>query len=145
MPATATGYHRTLILGAYTTACADARATLREWASTADVTDTDTLIQVASELVANAVTASSMWARANPSASVPYIRLVVDRCDETILVTVWDISGEPPHVPDLPSRETEHGRGLFLVEALASRWGWFQNRNMPGKNVWAEIPIKDSE
>ncbi|NEE61919.1 ATP-binding protein, partial [Streptomyces sp. SID8455] len=34
--------------------------------------------------------------------------------------------------------DQESGRGLFLVECLASRWGW-EPRNPVGKTVWAEV------
>jgi serine phosphatase RsbU (regulator of sigma subunit)/anti-sigma regulatory factor (Ser/Thr protein kinase) len=46
--------------------------------------------------------------------------------------------------PDLPTpryaeREDEHGRGLRLVEALASKWG--VDARSPGKTVWFELDL----
>lgn len=38
----------------------------------------------------------------------------------------------------LPPGDRESGRGLFLVECLATRWGW-EPRNPIGKTVWAEV------
>jgi hypothetical protein len=39
--------------------------------------------------------------------------------------------------PRRPQDTEESGRGLYLLGALATRWGW---RQVPGgKTVWAEI------
>ncbi|MFF1906071.1 ATP-binding protein [Kitasatospora sp. NPDC058218] len=38
-----------------------------------------------------------------------------------------------------PEEEATNGRGLLLVEALASAWGW--HRQGAGKVVWFEFPI----
>ncbi|WP_326684073.1 ATP-binding protein [Streptomyces microflavus] len=46
--------------------------------------------------------------------------------------------GRTPEEPVLPPDDRESGRGLFLVECLASRWGW-EPRNPIGKTVWAEV------
>ncbi|WP_313881806.1 hypothetical protein [Streptomyces silvisoli] len=36
--------------------------------------------------------------------------------------------------------DADGGRGLFLVEALASRWG-VSERTWPRKTVWAEVDL----
>ncbi|MGW1651508.1 ATP-binding protein [Streptomyces atratus] len=46
--------------------------------------------------------------------------------------------------PDLTTRSTpppdsEAGRGLLLVENLATRWGVTPRADAPGKTVWAEL------
>ena len=47
------------------------------------------------------------------------------------------MAGFPQH-----ARTTnECGRGLLLVEALASRWG-VDERKGPGKTVWAEYAVQ---
>ncbi|MEW1615471.1 MULTISPECIES: ATP-binding protein [unclassified Streptomyces] len=46
--------------------------------------------------------------------------------------------GRTPEEPVLPPGDRESGRGLFLVECLATRWGW-EPRNPVGKTVWAEV------
>ncbi|MER6696930.1 ATP-binding protein [Streptomyces fimicarius] len=46
--------------------------------------------------------------------------------------------GRTPEAPALPPDDQESGRGLFLVECLATRWGW-EPRNPIGKTVWAEV------
>lgn len=48
------------------------------------------------------------------------------------------VLGRTPEDPELPPDDQESGRGLFLVECLASRWGW-EPRNPIGKTVWAEV------
>ncbi|MEV7113341.1 ATP-binding protein [Streptomyces anulatus] len=48
------------------------------------------------------------------------------------------VLGRTPEDPKLPPGDQESGRGLFLVECLASRWGW-EPRNPIGKTVWAEV------
>ncbi|MEU9707912.1 ATP-binding protein [Streptomyces sp. NPDC047967] len=48
------------------------------------------------------------------------------------------VLGRTPEDPKLPPDDQESGRGLFLVECLASRWGW-EPRNPIGKIVWAEV------
>jgi hypothetical protein len=66
-----------------------------------------------------------------------------------VLVEVGDESGEPP-VRQTPGMESEHGRGLLLVESLCDGWGWYPITTMgdaraPGdktrKVVWAKIRL----
>ncbi|WP_189949184.1 ATP-binding protein [Streptomyces alanosinicus] len=42
-----------------------------------------------------------------------------------------------------PSEDSEGGRGLILVEALADRWGY--DRHPAWKVVWAELHVKASQ
>lgn len=44
----------------------------------------------------------------------------------------------PPVAPPTVCPEGESGRGLFLVDVLAARWGW-EPRHPVGKTVWAEV------
>jgi hypothetical protein len=88
---------------------------------------------VVSELVGNAVTAS---AQLRPAVRPLLVWLGAnDRC---ALAIVADASPEPPRrlAPDL---DAERGRGLALVEAFSSRWGWHCT-TVAGfaKVVWAE-------
>jgi anti-sigma regulatory factor (Ser/Thr protein kinase) len=67
------------------------------------------------------------------------LRLVLHPCG-TLRVEVHD-SGDGPEtvrVPE-PSAESEHGRGLLLVSAVADKWGVDGRR--PGKTVWAEFDV----
>ncbi|WP_018553450.1 MULTISPECIES: ATP-binding protein [unclassified Streptomyces] len=59
-------------------------------------------------------------------------------------VEVSDTRGErvPPRPGRLPEPGiAEGGRGLLLVESVASRWGWYPRDRAPGKTVWAEYEI----
>ncbi|MFD4015660.1 ATP-binding protein [Streptomyces sindenensis] len=46
--------------------------------------------------------------------------------------------GRTPEQATLAPEDEESGRGLFLVECLATKWGW-EPRNPIGKTVWAEV------
>ncbi|MGW2211423.1 ATP-binding protein [Streptomyces sp. NPDC001781] len=50
-----------------------------------------------------------------------------------------ELSDTHPAHPELPARDpaAEAGRGLLLVDAVATRWGTVP-RTGPGKTVWAE-------
>jgi anti-sigma regulatory factor (Ser/Thr protein kinase) len=62
----------------------------------------------------------------------------------------FEVTGEPGRVlvmvhdtaAGTPRRQRatdEGGRGLQLVTALASNWGWVPDPDGPGKYVWAEL------
>ncbi len=88
---------------------------------------TDTLTLVVSELVTNAVTHAG-------SA----VRLELERVAEGVRVSVSDGSAEVPEHRRATPRE-EHGRGVHLVDVLATRWG---TDPLPGgKRVWAELDV----
>lgn len=90
-----------------------------------DLVDTASLL--VTELVTNAVRHAQ-----------PPIGLRIARPAEGLLhVEVADHSLRPPK-PDLdPDTATLSGRGLFLVDALASRWGYRPDGH--GKTVWFEL------
>ncbi|MEU0006199.1 ATP-binding protein [Streptomyces sp. NPDC006314] len=103
-----------------------AHARLTGWAVCADICDNAAL--VISELVTNAIvhTASS--------------RVVCELHDhdDTVRIAVRDegcAPGEPHPSPQRP--DEEHGRGLFLVDALCRAWG--AQEHGPGLLVWAEL------
>lgn len=69
------------------------------------------------------------------------VRLSANRA--RLLIEVWDGNVQPP-VPrvlenHIPALDAESGRGLFLVETLSERWGWYPTRNPEGKVTWCEI------
>ncbi|MFD0884348.1 ATP-binding protein [Streptosporangium algeriense] len=88
-----------------------------------------------SELVTNAIT------HTRSRGGAVLIRLGVSRSGDPLLVHVEVVDagsaeGVCPQV--LPcSSDSENGRGLFLLDHLASRWGVAQAH--PGTAVWAQI------
>ncbi|MFD7163601.1 ATP-binding protein [Streptomyces violascens] len=58
--------------------------------------------------------------------------------DSRLLLVVHDGSDEPP-IRQAGATDEESGRGLLLVDALASRNGW--SKTAHGKKVWAEFDL----
>ncbi|MFI1868805.1 ATP-binding protein [Streptomyces jumonjinensis] len=96
----------------------------------------DALTVIASELVTNAVIHTG-----TRRISVSLRRTA----QRTVRLTVTDSSPRVPATPDAAPEDDEHGRGLLLVDALASRWG--SQPTATGKRMWAEldIPPEDGE
>ncbi|MFC4008513.1 ATP-binding protein [Nonomuraea purpurea] len=93
-----------------------------------------TIAELTSELVTNAVQHA-----APPSRGSSAIRINVRVGGATIWLAVCD------HDPTLPAPRTpdflaESGRGLFLVEAQADRWGAVKHDN--GKYVWFSLECR---
>jgi anti-sigma regulatory factor (Ser/Thr protein kinase) len=66
------------------------------------------------------------------------LRLALVAAARTIRIEVSDAREDRlPVRPQAPSAEEETGRGLLLVELLATRWG-VTPRHPVGKTVWAE-------
>ncbi|MEV5397091.1 ATP-binding protein [Streptomyces cellulosae] len=105
----------------------------------------DVLSLLISELATNALTHGHVTGR---DFRVHLLALSTpDAATLTIRMEVTDTRGdrlpEPPATPAAPAGEAADsartsGRGLFLVEALADRWGWAPRPDGPGKTVWAE-------
>lgn len=101
---------------------------------------------VVSELATNAVQAT---ADNDPSYYVngmkppPLIRVQLALFKSRMVVSVWDRSlNEPKHAE--ATAEEEDGRGLVIVEALSTRWGWdtvHPYSGHKGKVVWAELAL----
>jgi anti-sigma regulatory factor (Ser/Thr protein kinase) len=107
---------------------------LWEWGLSA-ITETAELL--VSEFVTNSVKA----AQATDYGPFVQVRLSVNRVH--LLIEVWDGNTQPP-VPrelenDVPALDAEVGRGLFLVETLSERWGWYPTWSPEGKVTWCEI------
>ena len=102
----------------------------------------DAAEQVVSELVTNAIKASCQLigsrfgGRWSPGA--PPVRVWLLSDSRTLLVEVWDGSDRMPMPKDLDP-EGEHGRGLWLVEALTEDWGAFRPAHASGKVIWATV------
>jgi anti-sigma regulatory factor (Ser/Thr protein kinase) len=90
---------------------------------------------VITELAANALAHGVP----STSAAAAEVWLGILRGPTHVLLTVSDPSDDPPRftVTD-DSVLQEHGRGLFIVDALAEKWGWTLKPTV-GKTVWARL------
>jgi len=71
------------------------------------------------------------------------VDMVVELRARAVFVSVGDrysARGLPTH-PTAPPEESESGRGLFLVDAFARRWGVVHERT--GKHVWFELELTE--
>jgi len=97
--------------------------------------DVDVLVLLASELVTNAVT----HAEDGGGAAGGHVSLYVRVAAGELRVEVHDGSPVLPlPVPPDVDEESETGRGLMLVAALASEWGFY--RTPGGKVVYFTVP-----
>ena len=94
-----------------------------------DVDTLDTAALLTTELVSNAI-------RQTRDELVVTVRLASGR----LRVGVADSSHRRPQLVQVGSRDTS-GRGLHLVEAMASRWGVDPDERGLGKTVWFELDV----
>ena len=67
----------------------------------------------------------------------PFIRLILTVDDGELAILVRDYCTGAPEPRDAGA-DDENGRGLFLVEAMSDRSGWYPTGDdTPGKVVWA--------
>jgi len=105
-----------------------AAAILHEWGvSPSLIADVQIIV---SELVTNAVDASAALPERPP------VCLLLAATDSLVTVEVWDRSPLDPQL-QAPDENAESGRGLTLVAALSTRWG-FDRTGYQRKTVWAE-------
>lgn len=117
------------------------RAVCGQWHTPQDQTDIAVLL--ASELVTNSVEATGIL---GPDPEYPVVhafaRLIGIRLLEfeySLVIEVWDTSLDPPRLLDADD-ESEHGRGLRLVDALSLHWGYYYAQ-VGGKVVWCELAL----
>lgn len=121
--------------GAVPSARLHARHVLWEWGLATLADDAELVV---SELVTNGVRAS----RAMTHAA---IRLWLASDQVQVVICTWDASPQPPVAMDAAD-DSEHGRGLLLVEAVSKQWDWFPagpgslwTDGHDGKIVWATV------
>lgn len=95
---------------------------LKDW-KLADLIDDAKL--VAGELVANA-----------SKLRQPF-KLTLYKQGSSVLIEVYDTSSAEPVVGNPADLDMESGRGIYIVDAVASKWGVRPERH--GKTVWAII------
>ena len=67
------------------------------------------------------------------------MRMIARRSDGALRVEIHDSrTGEAPRVAQA-SPDSPNGRGMMIVDALASRWGWSEFGG--SKNVWFELDV----
>jgi anti-sigma regulatory factor (Ser/Thr protein kinase) len=88
----------------------------------------DDVVLAASEVVTNAVLHGEGPVDVQISMRGPVLRVEVTDDGEPV----------PVHGPEL-DEDAESGRGLFIVDVLASRWGVVPTSPGPGKTVWFEM------
>jgi anti-sigma regulatory factor (Ser/Thr protein kinase) len=106
-----------------------ARQVLQQWGLPGFSENAGLLV---SELVTNAIQASP------PAQRMPAVRLWLS-CDRSrLLIQVQDTSPHPPaHLN--AGNDDETGRGLRIVDAISTKWGWHTKEDHHGKTVWALI------
>ena len=94
-----------------------------------------------SELVTNAIQATGVT-ETQPvvvltcaDLQLVWVRLVERK--DSFVIEVWDTSPQPPRLVE-PCDDSQHGRGLQLVNALSIRWGYYDT-HMGSKVVWCEL------
>ena len=113
--------------GAVPCARLHARHVVREWGLAALGDGTELAV---SELMTNAVQVSRAMSQAAP------VRLWLLSDGAQLVILVWDASPQPPVRLDAGD-DAENGRGLLLVDAVSTGWGWQFPPDMGGKTVWA--------
>ncbi|QLH26996.1 ATP-binding protein [Streptomyces sp. Rer75] len=111
---------------------ADLRMTLASWGLP---TVEEAALLVLSELITNAVRHVRVPGR---QIETRYLHQ-----GDSVRIEVHDAADPQPRLMT-PPPEAVHGRGLFLVDALADQWGvtpW----TVVGKAVWAVLAIPDDE
>ena len=107
---------------------------LNTWGHPYDSQVNETLTLITAELCANAVQHGRVPGRDF------HVRLATEAGGGRLRVEVSDARAErrpAAAVPADPDGESESGRGLLLVAALADDWGVTDRRSGPGKTVWA--------
>ncbi|HEX5199152.1 ATP-binding protein [Paractinoplanes rhizophilus] len=66
--------------------------------------------------------------------------LQISRRGRGLHLALGDGSPAPPRLPPPPSPTEPRGRGLMLVDAIATRWGWLP-AGEGGKVVWATLSM----
>jgi two-component sensor histidine kinase len=112
---------------------------LTQWGLPADGEASWSASLVVAELAANAVRHGHLPGRDFQLA----LTLTRTSGDHDLLrIEVSDARAEHgPCLDEHPSTEAESGRGLLIVNALATRWG-DATRRPAGKTVWYELPVR---
>ncbi|MFF9090051.1 ATP-binding protein [Streptomyces sp. NPDC014991] len=110
---------------------------MEEWGCPPASDASCTVALIVGELAANAVRHG--WVSGRDFG----LRLSLDAAAGLVRIEVADAASarRPPTAPPSSYPEGESGRGLLLVDVLATRWG-SAPRQPVGKTVWAEVPVE---
>ncbi|MDI3419452.1 ATP-binding protein [Streptomyces luteolus] len=107
---------------------------LDAWGHPYDSHVNETLTLIAAELTANAVRHGHVPGRDF------HVRLTTDGHTHRIEVSDTRTEKHPPSKAPAPANpESDGGRGLLLISALADDWGCEPRTGAPGKTVWAVV------
>ncbi|MEU3512775.1 ATP-binding protein [Streptomyces longwoodensis] len=112
------------------------RHTMRRWRLH---TICDDAVQIASELVANAVRHGRPDTAAGDDQQAG-VWLAFTLRPRTLLCVVRDPSKIHPRLTP-PQPMAERNRGLPIVDALSNTWGWTTDDQAQGKSVWARVTL----
>ena len=65
--------------------------------------------------------------------------LTVRQTPDALRVEVQDANPAAPELSRNPDAVSDQGRGLHLIDCLATRWGHTPSGDPPGKTVWFEL------
>lgn len=101
----------------------------------------DDALSIVSELVANAVVHARPGNPADEAEPEVWLKLTLR--PHHLVCAVTDQGSGLPACPRTTDQLHEHGRGLYIIDALSQHWGW--TRSAPtGKTVWAMLPTRRS-
>ncbi|MDL4772406.1 MULTISPECIES: ATP-binding protein [Thermomonosporaceae] len=137
------------------TCAATARSSLRAPLKVLDVPDgvADDITLAASELATNALRYGLVGGRTSASSGSPLELWAYHRSTPTSQLVFKVFDPNPGWTQPDPAQGglyTERGRGIAIVEALSSRWGWHQSRSRlsprptSGKVTWFCVPMPRS-
>lgn len=115
--------------GAVPCARLHAKQVLWEWGLLAFSDHAELLL---SELLTNAIEASQ------PAGPILPVRLWLSSDRSRLLIQVQDANSHPPVRADT-HEDDERGRGLLIVDAISTTWGWYEEGDHGRKVVWALI------
>jgi anti-sigma regulatory factor (Ser/Thr protein kinase) len=79
---------------------------------------------------------SELTANVIRHARTPF-RVEIESLPETVRVSIWDGQAVDLVISESTDPQSESGRGLRIVQALAKEWG--AERTPEGKRVWFEL------
>lgn len=120
-------------LSSDTTSPARARAAARQFLSECGLRSLDDSVAelLVSELVTNAVEHTHLDGAG--------LDLIMELGADCLRITVADGDPLPPVVGEV-DLESDGGRGLHIVQRLATTWGWERQAD-DGKHVWCELRV----